>query len=67
MSFIKRLVVRELMPERGVRKIGMPGPMDGANAEANLRGRIGLSKWASIFVIIGFSLAPPDVAPSYPS
>nr|GFC06215.1 hypothetical protein [Tanacetum cinerariifolium] len=43
------------------------GPTDDANVKANLRGTLGLGKWASIFVIVGFSLAPPDVAASYPS
>ncbi|GJY94159.1 mannosyl-oligosaccharide 1,2-alpha-mannosidase MNS3 [Tanacetum coccineum] len=42
----------------------MSCPTDGANVEANLRGHVGLSKRASIFVIIGFSSAPSEVAPS---
>ncbi|GKD83143.1 hypothetical protein Tco_1349982, partial [Tanacetum coccineum] len=29
--------------------------------EANLRGPVGLGKWASIFVILQFSSAPPEV------
>ncbi|GJY06088.1 hypothetical protein Tco_0373142, partial [Tanacetum coccineum] len=32
--------------------------------EANLCGPVGFSKWASIFMIIGLSLSPPEVAPS---
>ncbi|GKE36897.1 hypothetical protein Tco_1460302 [Tanacetum coccineum] len=35
-----------------------------SDAEANLRGHLGLSKWDSILVIVGLSLTPPDVAPS---
>ncbi|GKE33821.1 hypothetical protein Tco_1453143 [Tanacetum coccineum] len=42
----------------------MSCPMDDANVEANLRGPVGLSKWATIFVIIGLSLASPKIAPS---
>nr|GEV04565.1 hypothetical protein [Tanacetum cinerariifolium] len=37
------------------------GPTDGANVEANLRGPVGLSKWALIFVIVHFNLDPLEV------
>ncbi|GKA36852.1 hypothetical protein Tco_0723417 [Tanacetum coccineum] len=40
------------------------GPTDDANVEANLPGPVRLGKWASIFVIVLFSLAPSEVAPS---
>ncbi|GKD41153.1 hypothetical protein Tco_1261360, partial [Tanacetum coccineum] len=42
-------------------------PMDGANVEANLRGPVGLGKWASIFVILQFSSAPPNPKDSGPN
>ncbi|GJU55491.1 hypothetical protein Tco_1229205 [Tanacetum coccineum] len=51
-------------PSREPVPIGMPSPTDGAKVEANLRRPVGLSKWASIFVIVWFSLAPPDSSPS---
>ncbi|GKA26463.1 hypothetical protein Tco_0712572 [Tanacetum coccineum] len=38
----------------------MSCPMNGANVEANLRGLVGLGKWALIFVILQFSSAPPE-------
>ncbi|GKG51954.1 hypothetical protein Tco_0544592, partial [Tanacetum coccineum] len=43
------------------------GPMDDANVEANLRGPgpVRLGKWASIFVIVLFNLAPSEVAHLY--
>nr|GEU91972.1 harbinger transposase-derived nuclease domain-containing protein [Tanacetum cinerariifolium] len=37
---------------------------DFIDVKANLCGLLGLSKWASIFMSVGFNLAPPDVAPS---
>ncbi|GKD15545.1 hypothetical protein Tco_1199952 [Tanacetum coccineum] len=40
---------------------------DGVNVEANLRGPLGLNKWASNFKVFWFSMAPPKLAPSYPS
>ncbi|GJX31884.1 hypothetical protein Tco_0241739 [Tanacetum coccineum] len=61
-SMEKRLALSE-----GANKIGIKSPTDGANVEANLRGPFGLGKWASILEITWFSLAPSEIAPSYPS
>nr|GEX72192.1 hypothetical protein [Tanacetum cinerariifolium] len=45
--------------------IGITSPTDGANVEANLRGPLGLNKWASNLKVVLFSLAPSEVAPLF--
>ncbi|GJZ25648.1 hypothetical protein Tco_0569901 [Tanacetum coccineum] len=54
-------LVQRVLPFKQIEMLGLT---DGANVEANLRGPLELGKWDSILVIIGFSLAPPDVVPS---